>query len=129
MRYTIKHLVMMAAVLVTTVAATATANAEVQMKVPFDFTVAGKIWPAGVYTVDKDPQFGTLTLKSLDWSKSSNWIICPGDKGITSTRVVLDFDVLGSEHALRLIRFGDKQTPLLHKHAKEQAYHEVQIGE
>jgi hypothetical protein len=108
MRFNLRNLIL-ATTAMTTLAASA-AMAETTLKVPFSFTVAGKICPAGTYSVEKN-NIGTLvTLKSKEAPKSFTWAISPGDPLPSDTRVVLSFDALGQTHALRTVQYGPMVT-------------------
>jgi hypothetical protein len=96
--------------------ATNTAMAETLVKVPFSFTVAGKNCPAGLYSVQWESTHGSLvTLKSKEVPQSFTWVVGPGDPAPGDTAVVLRFDELGENHALRSVQYGSQITSRLDK--------------
>lgn len=95
------------------------AQAEARVKVPFSFTVDGKLCPAGVYRVKTDRADNALTLVSRDSSKTFSWIVVPMVGAEDPNRVVLQFDEAGSGHALRSIQYGAQSTSRLDKHQRQ----------
>ena len=97
-------------------AAALTANsamAETTLKVPFDFTAAGKVCPAGYYTVHKDADF--VTLHRQGSSESFTFVIGPGSTDPFDTKVALKFDEIGKTHVLQSIQYGPVITARLDK--------------
>jgi hypothetical protein len=106
--------------LVATAAATLTprlAHADASVKVPFSFTVAGRVCPAGRYIIKGDPGTTTVTLVGRDSSKIFSWIVFPINGDANPKAVVLRFDQSGSEHVLRSIQYGSQSTTRLDVHA------------
>ena len=102
------------AALVATSAVTLTARpaqAEARLKVPFSFTVNGKVCPAGMYRVKSDRENNSVTLIGRDSSKTFSWIIVPASATEDPNRVVLQFDT--ANHALRSIQYGAQSTSRL----------------
>jgi len=97
---------------VTTLAAKP-ALADALVKVPFSFTVKGKLCPAGTYLLKGDATSNTVTLLGHDSSKIFSWIIVPRINEIDPSRIVLQFDQAGSDHALRSIQYGSQGTSRL----------------
>ena len=95
--------------------ATNTAMAET-LKVPFTFTVDGKDFPAGLYSVQRQSQ-NLVTLISKDASQSFTWVVAPGDPAPTDTAVTLRVDELGQDHVLQSVQYGPLITPRLDKGA------------
>jgi len=90
----------------------AVAATSTTIKVPFSFSVDGKICPAGTYSVERDLLGMTLKLHSQDASKNFAWITTysPAKDG---DRVTMQFDSRGQIHALRSIQSGSLVTPTL----------------
>jgi hypothetical protein len=123
MRSILNKLVLVPAVAAVAALASNAAMAETLLKVPFNFTVAGKVCPAGTYSVERD-RIGTLvTLKSMDAPRTFSWAVGPGDPAPSDARVVLSFDEQGQMHALRSVQYGARITARLdHKtHQPERA--------
>jgi hypothetical protein len=113
MQFNLRNLVL-TTIAMTTLAASA-AMAETTLKVPFDFTAAGKHCPAGTYSVEKNNIGTQVTLKSRESAKSFTWAVGPGDPNPADTRVVLTFDALGQSRSLRTIQYGAMITNNLDK--------------
>ena len=112
MRFTFGKLVLAPAVLATVALASTAAKAST-VNVPFSFAAAGHVWPAGVYTVQKDLLGGMVTLKSNNSGLSFTSLLGPGEPGPNDSRVILEFDQFGSSHALRTIQYGPQITSRL----------------
>jgi hypothetical protein len=113
MRISFKTLVLVPAILAAAVVATNTASAEETLKVPFSFTVAGKLCPAGTYKVDKNASNGIVTLRNVETAKTFNWILRPGYDAPKDTKVVLKFDEIGQTRVLQSVQFGPLTTSRL----------------
>ncbi len=101
------------AALVATSAAALTAkpaNAEARVKVPFSFTVNGKVCPAGLYRVKSDPGNNSVTLIGRN-ARTFSWIVMPTVATQDPNRVVLQIDK--ADHALRSIQYGAESTSRL----------------
>ena len=118
MRSILRNFVLAPAVMAAAALATNTAMAET-VKVPFNFTVAGKNLPAGYYWVRREVSQNIVTLRSYETPQSFTWVLTPGDPAPTDTAVVLRFDVLGEAHALRSVQYGPLITLRLDKKAKQ----------
>lgn len=106
-----------------------TANAETRnITVPFDFSVNGKICPAGNYSVELGLYGAFVTLKKKDGSQSFTWILFPGDPAPTDARIVLRFDLIGQSHALRTVQFESLITPRLDKKAMRNEQLSAQVA-
>lgn len=114
MRTTFGKLILAPAILAAAVFAASSASAET-VKVPFNFTAAGKVWPAGTYTLQKDSRGSLVTLCSKDSSQSITYLIGPGEPNPQDNKVTLRFDQAGPYHALRDIQFGAEITSRLDK--------------
>lgn len=99
--------------------ATGSAMAESTVHVPFNFTVAGKTWPAGIYNVTQGPAANSVRLQSADSLRNYIWLAGPGDVNPADQRVILTFDTLGDGHELRTVQFGNRITTRLDKPQKE----------
>ena len=115
---TLRNFVLAPAVMAAAALATNTAMAET-VKVPFNFTVAGKDMPAGYYSVQRELSRNMVTLRSSETSQSFTWIIAPGNPDPTNTAVVLRFDELGQDHALQSVQYGPLITCRLDKKSKQ----------
>jgi hypothetical protein len=129
MRSPLRKLFLAPAILAAAAVATSTALAETQVSVPFSFTAAGKVCPAGLYHVDKGPVSNTVRLASDDSSRSFVWILAPGKPGPDDQRIVLTFDNLGTTHALASVQFRGKITSRLDKPAKEYVPSRIVAGQ
>jgi hypothetical protein len=114
MRFTFSKLTLTSAAMAAIAFATipAMATTATTLKVPFNFTVDGKVCPAGSYTIKRIDSDKFVTLQSNDSSASFTWIAgssAPRD----GQRVVLSFDTEGKDHALRSIQYGPVTTPRL----------------
>jgi hypothetical protein len=115
---TLRNFVLAPAVLAAAALATNTAMAAT-VKVPFNFTVAGKNLPAGYYSVWREVSQNMVTLRSYETPQSFTWVLAPGDPAPTDSAVVLRFSVLGEAHALRSVQYGPLITFRLDKKAKQ----------
>ncbi len=118
MRISLPKFFLASAVMAAVALTTNTAMAEKHLKVPFDFTVDGQTWPAGIYQVDKEPSGNLITLKSLDARKSMAFVARPGEANPNDHRVVLQFDRTGDEHVLRSLQYGSLTSPRFDKEKK-----------
>jgi hypothetical protein len=82
--------------------------ATTTIKVPFNFTIDGKVCPAGDYTVQLDSPSNLLKLQGKNSSQHFIWLVGPADKG--NGGVVLKFDDKSQAHALRSIQYGSVST-------------------
>jgi hypothetical protein len=118
MRINLPKFFLAAAVMAAGALTTNTAMAEKHLKVPFDFTVDGKTWPAGMYQVDREQSGNLATLKSFDASKSISFVMRPGDGAPNDNRVILKFDRIGETRALRTLQYGALTSPQFDKEHK-----------
>lgn len=119
MRFALRALVLAPAVLAAAAVVSTSAMAEETVKVPFTFTAAGKICPAGTYKVDRDLNHSVVTLRSVDATRTFSWLLQPGDEGPKGAKVVLKFDESGQSHALRSVRYEQLSTARLDRHSRE----------
>jgi hypothetical protein len=129
MRSPLRKLFLAPVILAAAAVASSTAMAETQLNVPFSFTAAGKVCPAGIYHVDKGPALNTVRLVSDDASRSFVWVISPGAPSPTDQRIVLTFDNFGGAHLLHSVQYRDKITSRLDKPAKEYVPSRIVAGQ
>jgi hypothetical protein len=113
MRFTLPKFVLASAIAATAVLATNSALAERLVNVPFNFTVNGKVCPAGLYSLDHNQTTGIVTLRNTDWKSSFTWVAGPGEPAPTDSRVILSFDENGQDHVLRTVQYGNLITARL----------------
>ena len=114
MRTTLKTLLLASAALCTS-AAFAVDHARVN--VPFSFTAKGHSFPAGEYKVAMDANHDFVTLScQTDTSRAISWATGPAEAA--STPVVIEFDKVGADYALKTIQLGDHITPNLDRNRK-----------
>ena len=89
------------------------AQAQARLNVPFSFAAAGKICPAGTYTVSRDFEMDTVILTNRDARKSFAWLVGPAAQDATDKKVVLSFDETEGGHVLRSIQYGTMVTSRL----------------
>jgi hypothetical protein len=116
MRITLRSLVLAPVVLVA-VAFTANSAMAASVNVPFNFSVNGKMCPAGQYTVQADHWGDSVKLSSA--SRSFTMLIHPGSPAPTDKRVILQFDQVGTHHLLRTIQYRDQVTSRLDKRSRD----------
>jgi hypothetical protein len=109
--------------------ATGTALADSSVNIPFNFTVAGKMWPAGRYDVLAGPVANSVRLSSIDSSHNYVWIAGPGDPNPMDQRTVLTFDTMNDGHALRTVQYGNRITSRLDKPRKEYVPTRIMAGD
>jgi hypothetical protein len=126
MRFILHKLVLVPAIMAAAALATTSAKAETTVKVPFSFTVGGKICPAGRYAVRHDATGSFVTFASKGSSQSFTWVLGPGMPDPTDNSVVLKFDQSGQTHALQSIQVGSMITGKLDK---QKTTTETEMGE
>jgi hypothetical protein len=117
---TLRSLVLAPAILAAAALATNVAVAETTVKVPFNFSVAGKNMPAGLYSVQRDSSGNIVSLRGRDAEHSFNWILAPGEPAPNDSRIVLRFDTDGQSHELRSVQFAAGITSRLNKKTVQQ---------
>jgi hypothetical protein len=116
MRFLLHRFVLAPAVMVAAALATNVAKAETTVKVPFSFIVAGKTFPAGLYSIardEKDHAYVTLVAKGSGQTYSC--LLTPGAPDPTERKVALNFDLVGQTHLLQSIQYGPMITAKLDK--------------
>ncbi|MGA2652935.1 MAG: hypothetical protein ABSF28_20645 [Terracidiphilus sp.] len=115
MRNTFSKFILAPAIMAAATLATIPAVAETAtVTVPFNFSVAGQTFPAGVYSVQHDSVGDIVTLQSQQTSQSFAWIASP-TSGAKSTSVSLKFDQQGNSYTLHSVQAGALVTPTLDK--------------
>ena len=105
------------------------AMASATLKVPFSFTVNGKICPAGTYALDRDNITHMVHMRSVDSYESFNWVLGPGSPDPTDTKIALKFDNEGETHALKFVQYGSEITSELSKGGKHSRESRSRVGE
>lgn len=107
--------------------AATSAKAEVTVKVPFNFTAAGKICPAGYYTVRHDDNSGFVSLISKDSPQIFTWVVGPSIAPPDNRKISLKFDESGDNHLLRSVQYGAFITPRLDSKALRDEHESNQL--
>jgi hypothetical protein len=118
MRSIFGKLVLAPAILAAAALASNTAMAENNVKVPFSFTAAGKVWPAGDYSIQRDSAGSSVTLKSKVSSQAFTFLVGPGEPSPTEKKITLNFDALNGTHALRTVQYGPEISGQLDRQPK-----------
>jgi hypothetical protein len=119
-----RNLVLLSAALCTTAAFAAELKT---VEVPFSFVAKNHAYEAGSYTIAVDWARSMVTLSKVGKpSQPLTWIIVPADAG---SKVSLTFDVAGSDHVLRTIRYEEFATPNLDPQPKQRVEGTTTIGE
>jgi hypothetical protein len=105
MRSIFPKLFLASAVLATAALTASSALAETTVNVPFSFTANGKVCPAGRYSVEMNATHSVVMLRSRDSSRNFQWLASSGEPAPSDTRVILRFDVHGSDHALQTVQY------------------------
>jgi hypothetical protein len=129
MRSILRKLVLTSAAVAAVALAANSAMAESRVNVPFNFTVAGKICPAGAYTIITDRSPSTVTLRNADASRSFSWLLRAGEPAPTDTRVVLRFDTQAQGFALESVQYHSLITSKLDKKASHSEHQQVRVIE
>lgn len=116
MRLNLRSLVLAPVVLAAAALAITPAMAETHIKVPFDFSVAGKKCPAGVYVVEQGSWHNSVKLEGP--AGTFGWTIGPGQPLPTDNRVILRFDQIHGMHMLKSVQYGPLITGNLDGKAK-----------
>ena len=122
-----RNLVLISAALSTTAAFAAE---QKKVDVPFSFVAKNHVYQAGSYTVAVDWSKSMVTLSQIgEPSQSLKWIVLPGPNGPDLSKVSLTFDVAGTDHVLRTIRYEQYITPNLDARPKRTVERTSEIGE
>jgi hypothetical protein len=110
-------LVLATAVLATAALTINTANAEAtKVNVPFSFKVAGKVLPAGEYSVERDHSGNFIKLQGKDPAQLV--IVVASAMAADGKLVSLKFDTQNNEHVLQTIQYGHLISSRLDKGSK-----------
>ena len=121
-KFVLAPVVLAAAAVITT-----SAMAETTVKVPFKFTAAGQVCPAGYYTLKHDDGRNFVTLTNKDSAKSFTYVLGPGAADPADNRIALKFDDLGGTHVLQSIQYGPLVTSRLDKKTLRDMERESQL--
>jgi hypothetical protein len=119
-----RNLVLLSAALCTTAAFAAEQRT---VNVPFSFVAKNHAYAAGSYTVAVDWTKSVVTLSKIG-SQPLMWIMVPAANG-GDPKVSLTFDVAGSDHVLRTIRYEKFATPNLDRQPKHKVEAITTVGE
>jgi len=125
MKTNLRNLILAPAAVVAFALASHAAQADTVAKVPFNFTVNGKICPAGAYTIHRDMNNSVVTLHGVDSKVTYMWNMRPGDAAPTATGDKLLFDAEGEYRALRFVQSGPLTTGRLDKKNSNQRERET----
>lgn len=109
------HSLFLTPVLLAAAASTIQPACAEMLRIPFNFTVGGKVLPAGAYTVKSDISMHTVTLRNDQTKQTLGWVVGPGQPDPTDTRVAAHFDKSASGYALRSIQYHSQTTSQLDK--------------
>ena len=126
MKLSVRNLVIASAMMAAVAVTTTSAMAATTVKVPFNFTVEGKICPAGTYTVDKDVNARIVTLQGKQAPQSFKWVLTPADSSASDSKVKMSFEEVGNAHSLKSIQYGSMVTPKIKSKAHEVSTHSDQ---
>ena len=129
MRFILHRIILASAAMVAVALATNVARAETTVKVPFSFIVAGKVFPAGLYAIERDEKgHGFVTLAAKGSPQSISCLLVPGAPEPTERKVALNFDLIGQTHVLQSIQYGAQITSRLDKKALANEHDSLQAG-
>jgi hypothetical protein len=126
MRSLVRNFLLAPVLMATAALMTHTATAQ-RVQVPFNFSAAGKLLPAGPYLVQKNAQSGIVMLRSINAPIALIWAISPGDPAPTDSRILLTFDVLGDNYLLRSVQYKNLITARLDKPGKRMEYASLKV--
>ena len=129
MRSILGKLFLAPAILAAATFSATTAKADATVKVPFSFTVAGKLCPAGYYTVKRDMVHNMVTLQSKAATRTFSWFVSPADETPTASKVTLRFNELGDAHSLQSVQFGALITSRLDKKSGHTEREHMKVAE
>ena len=109
---------------------TSKAFGDIKVNVPFNFTVDGKVCPAGYYSVGRDDMTGIVTLRTESWNRHFAWVASPGEPAPTDSRIILRFDKAGDNYTLQSVQYHALITQRLDgKKTDKEAPTEVMVGQ
>jgi hypothetical protein len=122
-----RNLVLIFAALSTTAALAAEQR---RVEVPFSFVAKNYAYQAGTYTVSVNSAKSMVTLsQNGKRSRPLTWIVGPGPDGSGLSTVSLIFDVAGTDHVLKTIRYEGYITPNLDARPKNTVETATTTGE
>ena len=121
MQSILRKLALAPAVLAAAALVSTSAMAETTIKVPFSFTVGGKVFPAGRYVIQRDDLGSFVSLTSKDAPLSASWVLTPGTPAPTENKIALKFDQVGQTHVLQSVQYGSMITSKLDKNVEHQS--------
>ena len=127
MRSILRSLVLAPVMIAAAALATNSAMAETTVNVPFSFTVAGKICPAGQYLVKEAPSRSFVTLLNKNGSVGFSWILGPGDGATGSHPFTLRFEQQDQNYTLDSAEYGSSETHRLDKKGPRSEHKYVRI--
>jgi hypothetical protein len=117
MKIKFSTLILATAALATAALAINTANAEAtKVNVPFSFKVAGKVLPAGEYSVERDHNGNFIKLQGKDPAQLV--IVVASAMAADGKLISLKFDTQNNEHVLQTIQYGHLISSRLDKGSK-----------
>ena len=117
MKFKFTTLVLATAALATAALTINTAGAEAnKVNVPFSFKVAGKVLPAGEYSVERDRNGNFIKLQGKDPAQLV--IVVASAMAADGKLVSLKFDTQNNEHVLETIQYGHMISSRLDKGSK-----------
>jgi hypothetical protein len=119
MKIKFSTLILATAALATAALTINTAQAQTaKVNVPFSFKVAGKILPAGEYSVERDHNGNFIKLQGKDPAQLV--IVVASAMAADGKLVSLKFDTRDNEHVLQTIQYGRLISSRLDKGSKHQ---------
>jgi len=109
MRITIRTQVLALALLALAAVAPMTVKAQSRLDVPFNFVAAGKVLPAGTYSMTENKAIGLVSLRGE--GREITWMA--NASGSSSATASLTFDHEGGTYFLRTMQYGRFVTPRL----------------
>jgi hypothetical protein len=106
MRSILHSLVLAPALFAAAALAPNSAMAEAVVNVPFNFTVDGKVCPAGQYSVRRDPIKNEVFLRSEKAPIGFHWFLAPGDDDRKPSTVTLHFNQDDQNFTLQTVEYG-----------------------
>jgi hypothetical protein len=119
----IRNLILAPAVVLAFALASHSAKADATAKVPFNFTVNGRVCPAGDYVIHRNALNNTVLLQGPE--VGFTWNLRIGDGDPTAKNVALRFTERGENHSLSLIQYGSESTYQLDKKHSNQRERET----
>jgi hypothetical protein len=92
------------------------------VNVPFNFTVDGKVCPAGQYSVTRDPIRNMVLLQGKKTAIAFQWLLTPGDDDRRASDVRLRFDQVNQNFALQNVQYGRMTTYQLDRKMKHSGH-------